>query len=61
MDLFDYGFKWGPAEIVRLIAVPGRGRVLSVKTDHAELQILISEKGRKLRVWRGNQELKETA
>ncbi len=55
----DYGFTWGPAEITRMCHIPGRGRLLGVRTEHGSLQILISEKGRKLRVWNDNKELKE--
>ena len=55
--LTDFGFTWGPAEITRLTYIPGRGRVLSIRTAHAEAQVLISEKGRRLRIWLGNEEL----
>lgn len=55
----DYGFEWGPMTVLRIARVEGRGAVISVRTDHTDIQVLVSEKGRKIRVWRGNQELKE--
>lgn len=44
----QYGFKWGPAVVERLAHVEGRGRVLEVRTDHARVQIYVTEKGRKI-------------
>lgn len=57
LDADPYGFTWGPMEVHRLVWVEGRGRVLSVKTDYDEVQILVSEKGRRIRVWHGSTEL----
>jgi hypothetical protein len=44
-----YGFDWGPMKVERLAHIEGRGYVLSVKTDHAEMQVYVSEKGRVVR------------
>ena len=46
--LTQYGFTYGPAEVTRMCHIEGRGRVLQVKTPHAELQVLVSEKGRRI-------------
>ena len=46
--LTRHGFTFGPAEVTRICHLDGRGYVLEVKTEHAQLQILISEKGRRI-------------
>jgi hypothetical protein len=43
-----YGFTWGPAEITRTAWIPGRGRVIEITTDHARLQVHVTEAGRKI-------------
>lgn len=53
----EHGFTWGPAEVTAMASVPGRGRVISVRTEHVDLQVYVSEKGHKIRVWRGREEL----
>lgn len=55
--LTDFGFKWGPAEVTRMIAVDGRGRVIGVRAPGGRLQIYVSEKGRRIRVWLDHKEL----
>lgn len=50
--LTRYGFTFGPAEVNRLTHVPGRGRTLEIRTDHACIQVYISEAGRKIEVHR---------
>lgn len=47
-----YGFVWGPAHVERIAHVEGRGRVLEVRTDHARIQIHVTEAGRKINVHR---------
>ena len=47
----DYGFTWGPMEVYRTAWVPGKGRSLTIRTDHASIQVAVSEKGRKIRVF----------
>ena len=43
-----YGFTWGPATIERCAWIPGRGRVLEIRTEHARLQVHITEAGRRI-------------
>lgn len=57
MDPTQWGFQYGPVEVIRVAAMPNKGKgmthVLSVKTDHGhELQISVSATGRSLRVYR---------
>ncbi len=50
--LTDYGFRWGPILVERLIHVEGKGYSLEVRTDAGQLvQIGVSEHGRKVRVF----------
>lgn len=44
-----YGFNWGPMKVERLIHVEGRGYVLEIRTEHATVQIHVTEKGRKIK------------
>jgi hypothetical protein len=44
-----YGFRWGPVAVDRLAHVEGRGRVIEVRTDHARIQVYVSEAGRVIR------------
>ena len=46
----DYGFKWGPLEVMRLFEHRGR-RVLRVSTDHHKVEIYVSPGGRSVRVY----------
>lgn len=46
----QFGFDWGPIKVERLCHVEGRGYSLEVRTDHARVQLGISEKGRKITV-----------
>lgn len=41
-----YGFLWGPMEVERSCHVEGRGYALTIRTDHQEMQVYVSEKGR---------------
>lgn len=43
-----YGFCWGPMIVTRLAHVNGRGYSLSIETPHAEMQVYVTEKGRKI-------------
>ena len=47
-----YGFDWGPAKVERLAHIEGRGRVLEVRTEHARVQVHVTEAGRKINVYR---------
>lgn len=49
--LTQYGFTYGPATVERVAHVEGRGRTIEVRTDHARIQVYISEKGRKIEVY----------
>lgn len=57
----DYGFAWGPMAVDRSIHVEGKGRVVSIAPTNettatwkhwTELQVFMSEGGRRLRVHR---------
>ncbi len=50
--LTDFGFKWGPMEVVRAASMPqGRGAVLTIRTDlGAEIEVWVSEKGQRILV-----------
>lgn len=54
---YQFGFQWGPTWVTRIGHIAGRGRLLEIKTDHAKVEIWVSEKGRKVRVWRDGKEL----
>lgn len=47
-EVTRYGFDWGPAKIERITHIEGRGRVMEIRTDHARIQVYITEKGRKI-------------
>ena len=57
LESIEYGFVWGPAEVTRLARFEGRGRVIGVATEHRQLQVAVSEGGRKIRVWLDGQRL----
>jgi hypothetical protein len=42
----EFGFEWGPMKVERLTHIEGRGYVVSVKTEHMEVQVYVSEQGR---------------
>lgn len=48
--LTQFGFTYGPAIVQRLCHIEGKGRVLEVYTDHARVQLHITEAGRKINV-----------
>jgi hypothetical protein len=50
-EVTQYGFRWGPMEVERLVHVEGRGYALEVKTEHASMQIYVSDKGRKIKAY----------
>jgi hypothetical protein len=43
-----YGFDWGPMKVERLAHISGRGYVLRISTEHTQMQVHITEKGRKI-------------
>ena len=47
----EYGFTFGPATVERMWRVEGHGRCLRVKTPHAEIEVYITEAGRRIRVF----------
>ena len=53
----QYGFQWGPLDVVRIAHFPGRGRVLGLKTQHDELEVFVTNKGRRIRAWKDGKEL----
>ena len=44
----QYGFAWGPVEVTRVAHIEDRGYVIEVRTDHRSMQVIVSEKGRKI-------------
>jgi hypothetical protein len=48
--LTDYGFTWGPAEVVRIAEIP-EGYVLGINTPYGGIDIRVSPTGRSVRVW----------
>ena len=48
-DAHRFGFEWGPMRVVRCAHIEGRGRVIVIATDHAELEVFVSEKGHKIK------------
>ena len=53
----EFGFDWGPMSVTRMAHIEERGYVVGVRTDHDSIQVFVSQKGRKIRIWRGNDEL----
>jgi hypothetical protein len=47
-DARRYGFEWGPMRVTRMAHIEGRGYCIEIATEHARLQVLVSEKGRKI-------------
>lgn len=43
-----FGFKWGPMVVSRAARIEGRGFCVEVATEHARMQILVSERGRRI-------------
>lgn len=53
-----FGFKWGPALVERCCTLPGDRRVITIRTDHRQLDVYVSATGRSVRVFeRGHGEL----
>ena len=57
-ELTQYGFKFGPFEVTRLCS-DDRFHTILVKTEHHEVQISASPKGRKLYVAPGSPRIKD--
>jgi hypothetical protein len=45
----QYGFDWGPMQVERLAHVEGRGYALMIRTKDCELQVYVTEKGKKIK------------
>lgn len=52
-----FGFTWGPMQVHRIMHLPGKGRLLSIKTEHGCIEVWVSDKGRSLRAFRDGREL----
>jgi len=60
VQLTDFGFTWGVAEVRRASAMPGGHLVIEIRTECGQsLDVYISPGGRSLRVFRRHRELKE--
>ena len=51
-----YGFRWGQLDVIRNAVFLGR-KSLSVITDSQEIEIAVSAKGHRIRVYRDGKEL----
>ena len=49
MNDAEFGFRWGPMLVERWTHIEGRGYVLVIQTEHALLQVYVSEAGRVIR------------
>lgn len=56
MEADRYGFRWGQVDVTRMGVARGY-RFVTVETDHERVSIIVSPKGRKIRVFRGPVEL----
>jgi hypothetical protein len=56
--LTDYGFTFGPAEVIRIASINGT-RVLAIKAGRHTVDVYVSKTGRSVRVWRDGKELHE--
>lgn len=45
-----YGFQWGPLRVIRLGHIEPHGYNLAVQTEHDEVEIHVSEHGRRISV-----------
>jgi len=54
-----FGFRWGQVDVIREAGLPDGYKALMVETDFDMIQVYASGKGRRLRVFRGDKELKE--
>jgi hypothetical protein len=54
-----FGFIWGPVTVERTATLPpGDRRVITVRTEHRELDVYVSATGRSVRVFSGGKEWK---
>ena len=56
-EVTRFGFTWGPMKVTRFATLP-KHRALGVETDHAEVQVYVSNGGRSIRVFKDGRELK---
>jgi hypothetical protein len=47
-EVTQFGFRWGPMHVERLAHIPGRGYSIGIRTEDKDLQIYVSEKGKKI-------------
>lgn len=58
-ELTEYGFKWGPMELTRLVSIDGRVWFQVTTEAGQQIEVYISRTGRSVRVFkRGKGELK---
>ena len=55
-EAMRYGFRWGQLDVIRNAVFLGR-KSLSVITDSQEIEIAVSAKGHRIRVYRDGKEL----
>ena len=49
--LSKYGFDWGPMTVERTGHIEDRGYALTIETDHARIEVYVTEAGRRIRVF----------
>ena len=59
-DVIDhYGFTWGHARVTRIAILPTGHRCLEVSSEDGDaITVYVSPRGKKIRVFRGGDELK---
>ena len=48
-EIETYGFEWGPMSVVRATHIEARGWFLLITTDHAEMEVHVSEAGHRIK------------
>jgi hypothetical protein len=56
-DAEQYGFRWGPMDVVRQAEFNG-SHLVAVRSDYASVDIYVSKTGRSIRVFKDGLELK---
>jgi len=54
--LTDYGFKWGPIEVLRTLTYRGR-RLLRIETGAHTLEIVVSPQGNNIIIYLDNKKM----
>ena len=52
-----FGFVWGQVKVTRIASLPTGHKVVRIETAHDSIDVYVAPKGRKVRAFRGNEEL----